>query len=147
MDWFSAYESNRQPTPAEISAFIANPLWEELNAFLRESYDVASSYSYSGCSGQPGWNVKYQKAGKSLCTLYPMEGFFIALVVIGTKEEAEAELLKPMLTEQVRQLFAGPAHSMGRWLMIHVTNEQALADVKQLIQVRRKIKKPAKKKN
>jgi hypothetical protein len=36
--------------------------------------------------------VKYQNSGKSLCTLYPMEGYFIALVVIGAKEEEEVEM-------------------------------------------------------
>jgi hypothetical protein len=97
--------------------------------------------SYSGCAAQPGWNVKYQKAGRSLCTLYPMGGFFIALVVIGTKEEAEAELLKPALTQEVQSLFIGPASSMGRWLMIPVTDERVLADVKALILLRRKTKK------
>ncbi|WP_423245054.1 DUF3788 family protein [Heliorestis acidaminivorans] len=25
--------------------------------------------TYSKCSAQPGWNVKYKKSGKSLCTL------------------------------------------------------------------------------
>jgi len=140
MDWRELYGADKQPTKTEIDEYIASPLWDELNIFLQESYDVQPSYSYSQCSGQPGWNVKYQKAGRSLCTLYPMQGFFIALVVIGAKEEAEAELMAPMLSAHIQQLMASAASVAGaRWLMIHVTDAQVLDDVKRLIQLRRKV--------
>jgi hypothetical protein len=75
-----------------------------------------------------------------------MKGFFIALVVIGAKEETEAELLKPMLTEYVQELLTSSVAVMGgRWLMINVTDEHILDDVESLIQLRRKIKKDTKK--
>ncbi|MDL2234887.1 DUF3788 domain-containing protein [Christensenellaceae bacterium OttesenSCG-928-L17] len=139
MEWFNLYGADNQPTAQETSTFISSPLWGELNAFLHDNYDVEPSYSYSNCSAQPGWNVKYQKAGRSLCTLYPMDGFFIALVVIGAKEEIEAELLSPGLTPHVQELLNTASGIMGgRWLMIHVTDAQVLDDVKRLIQLRRK---------
>ncbi len=141
MEWVQAFTQGRQPTPRETEEFISSPFWGELNEFLQQSYGVSPSYSYSTCSGQPGWNVKYQKAGRSLCTLYPMAGYFIALVVIGGKEQLEAETLLPTCTEHVQKLFAGEYHpSMGRWLMINVTSPEVLEDVKRLIQTRRKIK-------
>ena len=97
MSWVNLYSADRQPTKAEIAEYIANPLWDEMNDFLRKNYKVEPSYSYSACSGQPGWNIKYQKAGRSLCTLYPMSGYFIALVVIGAKEQVEAASSGDML--------------------------------------------------
>jgi hypothetical protein len=140
MEWMQAYPQSNQPTAEQISDYIANPLWENLNGFLKFSYQVEPTYAYSGCSGQPGWNVKYQKAGRSLCTLYPMPGFFIALVVIGNKEQTEAELLLPTFSEHVQDLYGTAASVMGgRWLMIHVTDEHVLEDVKRLIQIRRKV--------
>lgn len=144
MEWIKLYGPDRQPSAAEIAAYINNPLWAEINRFLEANYEVQPSYSYSRCSGQPGWNVKYQKGGRSLCTLYPMEGFFIALVVIGEKEQAETELMMPLCDDYTQKLFSKTAFSaMGRWLMIFVTNETILEDVKRLIQIRRKIKKKA----
>jgi len=140
MEWMQAYPKSNQPTAEQISDYIANPLWEGLNEFLKFSYQVEPTYAYSGCSGQPGWNVKYQKAGRSLCTLYPMPGFFVALVVIGNKEQTEAELLLPTFCEHVQDLYGTAASVMGgRWLMIHVTDERVLEDVKRLIQIRRKV--------
>ena len=142
MDWNNLYTADKQPTEAEIAEYIANPLWKDLNDFLQENYEVVPSYSYSTCSGQPGWNVKYKKAGRSLCTLYPMPGFFIVLVVIGTREEMEAEPILLECDESIQTMYNGAVPLMGsRWLMIHVTSEKILDDVKHLIQLRRKIKK------
>lgn len=140
MEWTSLYGPNRQPTETETADYIGCPLWQQLNSFLQGSYGALPHFSYSGCS-QPGWNVKYQKAGRSLCTLYPMPGFFIALIVIGAKEEMEAELIAPTLSTHVQGLLKSAGSLAGaRWLMIHVTDEQVLDDVKRLIQLRRKIK-------
>ena len=142
MDWMNRYPAGVQPTERQIAEFIASSLWADLNVFLRESYAVEPKYSYSVCSGQPGWNVKYQKAGRSLCTLYPMDGFFIALVVVGAKEQMEVELLAPSFTAHVQELLQSAGGLAGaRWLMINVTDEDILLDVKTLIQIRRKIKK------
>ena len=142
MDWAELYNSDNQPGSEEIAEYIASPLWADLNSFLQENYGVEPVYSYSICSGQPGWNVKYKKAGRALCTLYPMSGFFIALVVIGAKEEMEAELVLPDCDESIRCMYDNAVALMGgRWLMIHVTSEKILEDVKRLIQLRRKIKR------
>ncbi len=144
MDWVDLFDADRQPTPAEIAGYIKNPLWEDLNGFLRANYQTEPTYSYSSCAGQPGWNVKYQKAGRSLLTLYPMAGFFIALIVIGAKEDMEAELVMPTMDESIQKMYKDAIALMGgRWLMIRVTSERILDDVKRLIQLRRKIKAKA----
>jgi hypothetical protein len=71
-----------------------------------------------------------------------MPGFFIALVVIGAKEEMEAELTLLECDESIKEMYNRAVPLMGgRWLMIQVTNEKILNDVKHLIQLRRKIKK------
>lgn len=142
MDWANLYTADKQPTEVEIAEYVGSSLWHDINKFLQENYVVQPKYSYSTCSGQPGWNVKYQKAGRSLCTLYPMPGFFIALVVIGAKEELEAEPVLLECDESIQKMYKKTAPLLGgRWLMIHVTSEKILDDVKQLIQLRRKIKK------
>jgi len=144
MDWANLYGIDKQPTKEEINEYISSPLWSEFNSFLRENYEVEPIYSYSPCTAQPGWNVKYQKVGRSLCTLYPMDGYFIALVVIGNKEQMEAELVVSAGIKYIQELFAAVTFSAGgKWLMIDVTDSAILEDVKRLIQTRRKIKKKA----
>ncbi len=142
MDWTQLYGPDKQPAAAEIAGYINNPLWAEINQFLAENYEVVPSYTYSSCSAQPGWNVKYQKAGRSLCTLYPMDGYFTALVVIGAKEQVAAELIMPLCSAYTQTLFAGSVAVAGaRWLMMDITNSSILEDAIRLIQLRRKIKK------
>jgi hypothetical protein len=141
MEWSTIYDQNRPPSLEAISSYVNTELWQRLNSFLQNTYHIQPKLSYSSCSMQPGWNVKYQKGGKSLCTLYPMEGFFIALVVIGSKESLEAELMLSSYSEYTQSLYRNTAYSAGgRWLMINVSESAILDDVINLIQIRVKPK-------
>lgn len=141
MEWSEAYTQDRIPALGEISGFINSALWEELNDWIAAAFGASPKTAYSKCAGQPGWNVKYQKGGKSLCTLYPMPGYFIALVVIGNKEMTETELLAPSFSEYTKNLFQSTRFSCGgKWLMLHVKNAEVLEDVKKLIDIRARLK-------
>ena len=141
MSWSESYGPEQMPTKEQISSFIGNAMWEDLNGYLQQAYGVGSTCAYSKCPAQKGWNLKYQKAGRSLCTLYPMEGYFIALVTIGTKEQAEAELAIKHCCEHVRELYERTVPMNGsRWLMIHVTDKAVFEDVKRLITIRRPVR-------
>ena len=124
-----------------ISKQLHSPLFDSLCSYLEETYQVKPVVEFSKCTMQYGWNVKYKKGGRSLCTLYPQEGSFLALVVIGTREMAEAEILLPFLTEYVQQAFAETKTGMQqKWLMIEVKNTEVLEDVKQLVALRQPAK-------
>lgn len=126
------------PTMDMIGAYIGSPLWENLCRYMEEQYRIEPVIEYSTCSGQPGWNIKYKKAGRALCTLYPMEGYYIALVVIGEKEREKMELELPFFTEYLQQLYQETQICMrAKWLMIQVKNDAILEDVKQCIAIRR----------
>ena len=77
MEWSCKYGADNKPNQQQIINFVRSSLWETLNNHLHQIYMTEPKYNYSNCSMQPGWNVKYSKNGKSLCTLYPMEGYFI----------------------------------------------------------------------
>lgn len=137
MEWSDRYNQIQQPTGEEISDFISSDLWQTLNTYLQDTYHVLPKTVYSKCSMQRGWNVKYQKGGRALCSLYPMQGYFIALVVIGSREMNEAELMMPMSSEYTKDLFARtPAGYGGKWLMIEVRDGDILRDVENLISLR-----------
>lgn len=137
MNWCEAYPKSQEPTLQEIERFIDSPLWNGLCSWTEATYSVAPKVEHSTCSGAPGWNVKYKKSGRSLCTLYPERGQFTALISIGAKEMPEAELLLPTCTEYIQALFSRTApFNGGRWLMIRITEEQVLEDVKKLIRLR-----------
>ena len=60
----------------QIAAAVGSSLWQRTCIFLQSSYGSVPLIQYSGCSAAPGWNVKYRKGGKALCTLYPDDSFF-----------------------------------------------------------------------
>ncbi len=141
MEWREAFGADTQPDVKQISDFIHNSLWNNINAYLRRAYNSEPKYSYSGCSMQQGWNIKYAQGGKSICTLYPMNGYFTALIVIGPKEMAEAELMMPLLSEEARRTFAKTKTGQGaKWLMLDIKSREALYDALKLIALRVKPK-------
>lgn len=142
MNWNEQFSKEMKPSIPQIDIFIDNPLFSDLCAHLESAYGVTPTVEHSICSGAPGWNMKYKKSGRALCTLYPAEGFFTCMVSIGTKEAMEAELLLSNCTDTVRALYwqCKPFNG-GRWLMIDVKSPEILADVKALIGTRVRIKK------
>lgn len=143
MKWSEIYHSDKTPSYEDIEKFIGkgSEMWREMRLYIEQTYASKPQMSYSKCSAQPGWNVKYSKSGKSLCTLYPMEGYFIALIVVGAKEETEVELAQQTFNPYLQGLYAKTAFSCGgRWLMIEVKDKAVLNDVKRLINIRVKPK-------
>ncbi len=128
----------QKPSMAAIRAYVNNPLFESLCTHVETEYQSKPVLEYSRCSMQYGWNVKYKKAGRTLCTLYPMEGYYIALIVIADRERTEIEIALPFFTEYLQQLYHETKNGMGqKWLMINITEGAVLEDVKQCIAIRR----------
>ena len=143
MSWNDRFGKENMPTNEELLQFLgeAKLRWSTLVETIETTYNVTPRLEYSTCSGQPGWNVKYKKGGKSLCTLYPMEDYFIVLVVVGTREENEVQLAASagVFCDEVRELYENTKFSaMGKWLMIQVKGQQEAEDVLKLIEIRMK---------
>jgi len=81
---FEKFEKGNQPSEAEIRDFVNTSLLDDMDSHMRDMYKVKPKYAYSSCAMDNniwrGWNIKYQKSGKSLCTLYPQQGYFLALI-------------------------------------------------------------------
>ncbi|HBU11232.1 MAG TPA: hypothetical protein DEB31_00385 [Clostridiales bacterium] len=142
MQWSELWDAGKEPSAEQVKEYVDTPLWEELTGYLQQTYHVSPKLFYSGCSMDngfwKGWNIKYKKSGKALCTLYPKQGYFIALVNVGAKEIAEADLLLPRLDAYTQNLYKAKEFfgTMGKSLPIEVKSEAILRDVKSLIALR-----------
>lgn len=141
MNWNEIFDEDHMPSNEEIKEFLGQgkSMWDELTGYIEEAYEVRAQITYSKCSAQPGWNVKYRKGSKSLCTLYPMEGYFITLVVVGPKEEEDVRIGvdADLFTPYVKDLYYKTNYSaIGRWLMIEVKNNDVLDDIRSLLSIR-----------
>lgn len=137
MDWQDMFFQDNKPTSEQIKEFINSPLWDKLNNTLTSTYNVEPKIEYSKCSMQKGWNVKYKKRGKSLCTLYPQEGFFKALVIVSESNRAEVDLVINTCCDYIKQIYSEINFFNGsKWLMIQVDNISVLNDTFELIKFR-----------
>ena len=84
---YEAFSKENQPTEDEIKDFIGTNIlavFSDLDNHLREDYKVKPKFAYSSCAMDGniwrGWNIKYQKSGKSLCKIYPQQDYFLVLI-------------------------------------------------------------------
>ena len=128
------------PSMAEISDYIHNPLWDTFCAYLEKNYRAKPALAFSKCSWEYGWNIKFKKGSKSLCTVYPRENFFVLMVVIGKKEKDRFENALPSFCDEIRQIYEETKEGNGqRWLMIPIEDDgKVYADAKTIIDWRSK---------
>lgn len=139
--WITEFTIQRKPNLQHIidACGATDFLLVKLINELEKEYNPKSEITFSKCSGQPGWNLKYKKPSKSLCTIYPMEDYFIVLAVVGNKEKPEFEATIDEYSEQVIDLYNRSKFVCGgHWLMIAVTGEKDLEDVLRIISLRMK---------
>ena len=127
------------PTLEDISDYIRNPVFRQFCQTLKDTYKCSENIAYSSCSWEKGWNVKFKKSGKTLCTLYPREGYFTVLVVVSAKEKAAVEAMLPECTAELQSIYQQTKEGNGqRWLMIDLEDRDNLYDdLLRLIQIRR----------
>ena len=130
-------DANNALVYEDIFSYINEPAltwWKALNTFIQQKYQVSPKISYSKCTAQRGWNIKYQKSGKSLCTLYPEKKSFIILIVIKLELvdfiESMASSFDPAVMKIVRT--ARPFNGT-KWLMIRVESEAIMKNVLDLL--------------
>ncbi len=118
---------NNCPTLEEIANAIQNPAFLSFCGEVQDTYQCKEAIEFSACSLEPGWNVKFKKAGKTLCTIYPRETYFTVMIVVGRKEKEPVEAVLPECTAQVQEIYAHTREGNGqRWLMIDLEEKRAL---------------------
>ncbi|MGM0166173.1 hypothetical protein IGI39_001131 [Enterococcus sp. AZ135] len=137
MQWSELFNADREPSEKQITDFISNPLWIELSDHLRQTYNVKPKHVYSGCSMGDGywkgWNIKFKKSGKALCTVYPKQGYFVAMISFSVKELDKADALVELCCEYTKNKYQQAKSSkLGKSISFEVTDEKILQDIKEL---------------
>lgn len=127
-----------RPTLDELGGYIGNPVFRQFCAELQETYSCKEKIEYSACSMERGWNVKFKKSGKSLCTLYPREQYFTVLLVVNAKMKESVEAILPDCAPVLREIYDRTAEwNSQRWLMVDLEDRDELyRDVFRVIAIR-----------
>lgn len=108
--------------------------WTTLNTFIQQRFKASPKLNYSSCSLQRGWNVKYHKSGRSLCTLYPEKETFTVLIVLKLELANLVALREDTFDPQVIDIVKAVRPLNGtKWLMIPVENEVIVKDIQELL--------------
>lgn len=131
-------DADHKPVLNELEEYVGNAVLGEFCAEIRQLYGVNESIEFSRCGMEYGWNVKFKKSGKSLCTIYLREQYFTVMVVIGRKEKEAAEQILPELSSDVQEIYERTAEGNGqKWMMIDVEDrDERYEDVFRLIKLR-----------
>ena len=144
MEWYELFDSENEPSTEQIKEYVNTPLFTDLDGYLQEAYKIKSKVAYSKCKMDAGmfrgWNIKYQKSSKTLCTLYPKSGYMLLLVTIGVRAVCEAEKILQSCTEYIQDLFKESDFHGSKYLVIELRDENVLRDVKNMIDIRARIK-------
>ena len=136
---FDPQDKSYCPTLSEAAQYVKNPVFMQFCVEIKEKYKCSEKIEYSSCSLERGWNIKFKKAGKNLCTLYLRETYFMVMVVVGQKEKQSVEAILPECTLGLRQIYSQTQEGNGqRWLMIDLEDKDDMYnDVFRLIDIRR----------
>lgn len=137
---FDREDFSHKPDMMVISEYVNNSLWNKFVDYMKEEYDVKPIFEFSKCNWEYGWNIKFKKNNKSLCTLYPRENYFVVMIVIGKNEKKVFEEMLPSLSNDIQELYLETKEGNGqKWLMIELEDEdKRYDDVKRIINIRRK---------
>jgi hypothetical protein len=136
-------DKEHPPTGRDIADYLgrdAAEAWDDVTAFLTENYDFTPETVFGG--RKYGWGVRYRRSGKSLCTLHPEKGAFTVLIVLGGKETEQAlEALTDFSPGVAATISGAKQYHDGRWLWLRVLEKNDTADIKRLLQIKKKPRK------
>jgi len=131
--WHELYPKDTMPSEAEIEDYLGKKaalLWQEMLKRSKDTWKAKSKLTYSVCSGKPGWNLKLQKSGKSLGTLYPEPGSFSVFLVIPFQCDDAMQSALPELSPAIAQKYTQAEDFMkiGKWIMFQISSRKELED-------------------
>jgi hypothetical protein len=143
MSYERMLDKEKTPLAKDITDYLgknAAAAWDDITAFLAANYNFTPETVFGG--KKYGWAIRYRRSGKSLCMLHPEKGAFTVLIVLGGKETEQALAALSEFSPGVAETITGARqYHDGRWLWLRVLNQAGTADIKRLLQIKKKPQK------
>jgi hypothetical protein len=139
MDYARMLDKAHRPTEAEILETIGHTAaWLDLRQYIEARYgDWTPELKFF--AKRYGWTIRYRKSGKTLCSLFPENGAFSVLIVLGKKEAEKALAVADELGPNARAVLEGTEQLHdGRWLWVRVLDADDAEGVKWLLRAKRR---------
>jgi len=135
---FNKENFNHIPTEYDMKEYINNYLYDDFCNYIKSKYNIVPRFEFSKCNWEYGWNIKYKKGSKSLCTIYPRENYFTILIVIGKHEKKNFENMLASFCTDIQKIYEEALEGNNqKWLMIDLEdNDKRYDDVKKIIEIK-----------
>lgn len=122
---------------AEIIDSGIRPYYLSLRHFCEDVLKAKKQIDYSSCTAIPGWNIKYKKSGKSVCTVYPFEDYFQVMITFTFNDLEVFNIVKEDFSNKVCELVETTAlFNKTKWLIIDIREENILKDAINLLKIK-----------
>lgn len=136
ISWNELYVRENMPDIKDFEQYIASDAWKNFYTIMTEQLTAKPKIQHSRCS-IPGWNMKFYKKGKNLCTAYPQPKAFQLLVVVNEKQEAELDAYALTCDKEFQQIYRETDFfNGGKWLLFDIDNAQKLNQALGFVQFR-----------
>lgn len=127
------------PTLKEVNEYVGKSVFEQFCSQIKEKYNCKEKLEYSSCSWEKGWNIKFKKAGRNLCTIYPRAGYFSVMIVVGAKEKESVDQIMPSCNKALQSIYEQTKEGNGqKWMLIDILDAGVMYDdIFRLIEIRR----------
>lgn len=136
MDISSFTEKNIVPNNVGLKHSMGKlyPEWQEICAYTFENNQgCREEWNYS----KSGWNLRLKNDKRIIIYLMPLHKSFRASFVFG--EKATKEAMETDISEDLKQLIlSAPVYKEGRGFRVLVENKKIAADIKKLLQIKKK---------
>lgn len=112
-------------------------LWDMVNNQITDHYEMDKEWHVGRKENK--YELKYRRAGKTLCVLFPRNKSFGFMVIYGKAERDKFEVeRKNFSTETCAQYDATKTYHDGKWIMLDITDHSILNDIVPLLRIKRK---------
>ncbi len=140
-------EAGGPPALDDVAAWLGRKAygrWARIVRMIDRDYAGVFTPPWLFGGKKHGWSLRYKKS-KSFCTLIPERSRCRLLIVFGAEERSGVKAIRRDLTPRTRRAYdAATTYHDGKWLVLDVDTNAAVADVKLLLGVKRRPKARAK---
>ena len=131
---------DEQPSESEIRKRIGKevlPVWEHTRQYLEDQFsDYQPELIFY--NDQEGWAFRYRSSLKHLCTLFPEQGAFTALIPLDPQEDQRAIAKFDFFNARLRELLSRQSSlPQGRWLRLTLEDHTDFVGLKLLLELKK----------
>ncbi len=110
---------------------------KKLCDWIESEFGAKHQIDYSTCSMAPGWNLKYKKGSKSICTAYPNRDECHVMITLNAVALERFRTVDKLFSKNLRDLEKSMKPLNGaKWLSVNVVDDAGFEEAKKLIMLK-----------